>query len=427
MIIAKGRLFETKEQDKILATLEEEINITLATKALAPETVINAVDKLCDKVKNGDFDELIASLPIDGAEHYKQIALKMLSRESIEYKLKTELGEDFFTSFETSPPHGMKKLGVRACPLGVLLHIAAGNVDGLPAFSLAEGLLTGNINILKLPQADNDLSVRIIAELIKLEPQLADFIYVFDTPSSDIAAMQKMAQLCDGIVLWGGEVASAAVRKLAPAGVKLIEWGHKLSFAYISGFENKEEELTALAEHIVTTKGLLCSSCQVIYIDTDSYEKVEAFCDEFFPYLRSAAEKHISPGIDARAEISLREYTSKLETLITGQQPEKYTSPLCALVPKQDSALELSDMFSSVLVKPLPQSDIVNVLRKSKGYLQTAGLICDSEKRAQLTDILCCCGLVRIMRAGEMSEAFCGEAHDGEYPLRRYVRMVNFR
>ena len=146
-----------------------------------------------------------------------------------------------------------------------------------------------------------------------------------------------------------------------------------------------------------------------------------------FPYLHSAAEKHISPGIDARAEISLREYTSKLETFITGHQPEKYTSPLCVLVPKQDSALELSDMFSSVLVKPLPQSDMVSVLRKSKGYLQTAGLVCEKQKRPGLTDKLIRCGLVRVLRAGEMSEAFCGEAHDGEYPLRRYIRMVNYR
>ena len=427
MIIAKGKLYDTKEQDRILSYLEDEINETLAEKSLSPETVINAVDKLCDKVKKGEFDELISSLPIDGAEHYKNIALKLLSRESIEYKLKTELGKDFFSSYETTPPLGMKSFSVSAHPLGVLLHISAGNVDGLPAFSLAEGLLTGNINILKLPQADNDLSVRIIAELIAIEPLLSDFIYVFDTPSSDIAAMQKMAQLCDGIVLWGGEAACAAVRKLAPIGVKLIEWGHKLSFAYISGYEDKESELQALADHIVTTKGLLCSSCQVIYIDTDNFDNVNAFCNEFFPYLQSAAEKHVPPTIDAKAEISLREYSAKLEALMTGKQPEKFTSSLCALVPKSDSNLELSDMFSSVLVKPLPHEKIIPVLRRSKSFLQTVGLICSSDKRAVLTDTFCRAGLVRILKAGEMSEAFCGEAHDGDYPLRRYVRIVNSR
>ena len=57
------------------------------------------------------------------------------------------------------------------------------------------------------------------------------------------------------------------MRKLAPPGCKLIEWGHRLSFAYLSGWEGMD--LFPLADHIVRTGGLLCSSCQVIYLDTD--------------------------------------------------------------------------------------------------------------------------------------------------------------
>ena len=33
--------------------------------------------------------------------------------------------------------------------------------------------------------------------------------------------------------------------------------------------------------------------------------------------------------------------------------------------------------------------------------------------------------MTRVTRAGSMSAAFPGEAHDGEYPLRRYVRVVD--
>ena len=34
-------------------------------------------------------------------------------------------------------------------------------------------------------------------------------------------------------------------------------------------------------------------------------------------------------------------------------------------------------------------------------------------------------GLTRITRAGSLSRSFPGEAHDGEYPLRRYTRIVD--
>ena len=53
------------------------------------------------------------------------------------------------------PPYGLEEIREETRPLGVLLHIAAGNAEGLPFFSVVEGLLAGNINILKLPGMDD--------------------------------------------------------------------------------------------------------------------------------------------------------------------------------------------------------------------------------------------------------------------------------
>ena len=64
-------------------------------------------------------------------------------------------------------------------------------------------------------------------------------------------------------------------------------------------------------------------------------------------------------------------------------------------------------------------------LRRQKGRLQTAGLLCAPEKREALTGLLARSGATRVTRAGSMSASFPGEAHDGEYPLRRYVRVVD--
>ena len=430
MILAKGKIYDSKQQDLILSNLESEINETRLIKSLSLPKVVAAVDRLGSLVDDGVFDEQIASLNIDGAERYIERVVLALKRENIEYKLKTELGENFFDEYRTEPPFAQKKLFVRPMPLGTLLHIAAGNIDGLPAFSIAEGLLTGNVNILKLPQADNGLSVDIIMKLIEIEPEIADFIYVFDTPSSDVLAIKKLAEMADGIVVWGGDEAVSAVRQLSPVNCKIIEWGHKLGFAYISGYEDKNAELTALAEHILSTKQLLCSSCQTIYLDTDDENELHLFCEEFLPYMEEAAQKHRFDAIDALAERTLRRYNQKLEDMLTGEVKHKrqvYQGEYCSLTVCGDSILELSDMFGNCLVKKLPKVKLFETLRKSKGYLQTAGLLCTPDKRAELSDILARSGVVRIMRAGDMSETFCGEAHDGEYALRRYTRIVNIQ
>ena len=424
MILANGKRWESSMQSEILAGLEAKLNATLAGPPLEAETVVGAIDELGKRVAAGEFDERIAALQIDGAEQYKELAVRLLRRDNLEFMLRTELGADFRPDYLTEPPAGLQPVRVLTRPLGVLLHIAAGNADGLPAFSVAEGLVTGNINILKLPQADNGLSLEIFQALLELEPRLADYIYVFDTPSSDVGAIQRMAELADGIVVWGGEAAVSAVRRFAHPGTKLIEWGHRLSFAYLSGAV-PERELTALAEHLVVTRQLLCSSCQVIYLDTERMEDLRAFCDRFWPILQRAAEARRPRTLGAVAELTLRTYTDRLEAILDGGTSKPWSSPLCSLIPKEDSALELSPMFANVLVKRLPRQKILPVLRKAKPYLQTAGLACPPAEREALTQLLAQAGLTRITRPGSMSEGVPGEAHDGSYPLQRYIRIVN--
>lgn len=443
MILAKGKIYPSSEQDSILENLEQEINETLSEASLNRETVISAIDTLGQKIAKGEFNDIISEFLTENIDYYINLVTEFMSRKSLEFRIATELGSDFKECLETIPPYGIKKASVRFVPLGNLFHIAAGNMDGLPAFSVIEGLLTGNINILKLPQADNGLTIEIFRQLIETEPSLASYIYVFDTPSTDVIAMQKMAQMADGIVVWGGDEAVKAVRTLAPVGAQIIEWGHKLGFAYISGYHDKSAELSALAKHIIDTRQLLCSSCQTIYIDTEDMEEVYAFCRDFLPYLETAAKENPIREIGAVAEISLRRYSSRLEEILEsdhvgvrgdergneccdGQVTQKvFQGKHCSVTACTDSELELSYMYGNVLVKRLPQREIVRVLRKSKGYLQTAGLICSPEKREQLTDILIRSGVNRVMTAGNMSVTFCGEAHDGTYPLRRYMRVVN--
>lgn len=427
MILVGGKIYHSLEQNNILDSLEEEINHTLSHFRLERDKVISAVDTLGKKILRGDFSEMIREVAGENSQQYIKTAAEMMKRSNIEYRIHTELGMSIREQYDIFPPYGIERVEVCMRPLGTLFHIAAGNADGLPAFSVLEGLLTGNVNILKLPSADNGLTIEIFKALIEIEPELKRYIYVFDTSSADIQAMRKMASMADGIVVWGGDEAVKAVRTLAPTGVKIIEWGHKLGFAYISGYENKGSELSALAEHIISTRQLLCSSCQTIYIDTENTEELESFCRDFLPYFEKEARRNPITDIGAAAEITLYKYTAELEIAIgkSGSINKIFDGSGCSLTICDDKTLELSSMYGNCLVKSLPEKDIVSVLRNSKGYLQTAGLICSKENRSRLSDTLIRAGINRIMRAGNMSADFCGEAHDGEYPLRKYIRVVN--
>ena len=261
MILAHGNLYEDRELVPLREGLAEACARTMAGPPLESGVVVEACGELARRVERGDYDRLLAPLLTGLAMDPGQLqaAVGLFRRESLLYKLETELGPELVP---LRRPGGGPIRRVRY-PLGTLLHIAAGNVDGLPAYSVAEGLLAGNVNILKLPSMDQGASILLLKELTDLEPRLRDYVYVFDVPSTDLESLTVFARAADAVVVWGGDEAVRAARRLADPDTQVISWGHKLSFAYVSG-EASDGDLAALAKHICETRQLLCSSCQAL-------------------------------------------------------------------------------------------------------------------------------------------------------------------
>ncbi len=82
-------------------------------------------------------------------------------------------------------------------------------------------------------------------------------------------------------------------------------------------------------------------------------------------------------------------------------------------------------MFRNCWVKPLLRKDLLAELLKYKNHLQTVALVCVPERKEELEALLTKTGIVRITTGERMSTAYCGMPHDGEYPLRRYMKIVS--
>ena len=419
MIFAAGALLPQEELPTLLDTLEERLNETRSGPPLDVDVVLDAVDSLGRALDSGELDPLLAQYaPPSALEELREVQ-GMLRQEVLEARLQLELG-DLRPGTWVERPFGRTLVQ----PLGVLIHVTPGNQMGIPLFSALEGLLTGNLNLIKLPHGDRGLSLAALKLLTQREPRLAPWLYAFEVSSKNTDTLERLAALADGVVTWGGDGAVSALRRLAPPGCKLIEWGHRLSFAYVAGYEDREGELSALARHIIHTGGLLCSSCQVIYLDTECREEGEAFCRDFLPQLDRAARER---DRNQAAQAALYAQTYRLERWASGKPGRErvWQGCGCSLTLREDRELELSPLYGGVLVKCLPREELLPVLRRQKGRLQTAGLLCRPEEREELTALLARAGVTRITRAGEMSRTFPGEAHDGEYSLRRYIRLVD--
>ena len=416
MILYKGEIYENKEQDKLIASLYEDMINTLSfDKHPSIDSVINACDRLYKRIMNHEFDEIALPLlkalniPFSALDHYASY----FSKEGLTKKVDIELGE--LKNGELS----LDKDNLRRIePLGILFHIAAGNVDLLPAYSVIEGLLVGNINILKLPTGDNGLSVKLLQELIKEEPSLKDYIYVFDVPSTEIETIKKLSSLADATIVWGGDEAQKAARNFVDIRSSIIAWGHKLSFSYID-MNVEDKELEKLCESICISNQLFCSSSQGIYVNTDNKEDLHALAKRLLPIFANVSKRVGTLPLTMKAKNSLLLYNEKLEG-----NKNIYSDSGVSIIVKEDNKLELSYLYQNIWIKALKEDNIIKVLKPNKNLLQTVSINNKLLNKQKIADVLIKAGATRVVPLGENSRMISGESHDGEYPLRRYSRIV---
>ena len=389
--------------------LEQKTTALLEQPPLSRTVVIEACSRFSELLNGGAYDEKIREYGMEKLLTGEMIsrAASLLRADALKKRVETELS-GFQNQF--------------LMPLGVLMHVTAGNMTGIGAYSVLEGLLAGNINLLKLSSADDGLSVFLLRELIRIEPVLADYIYTFRIPSGDRERILKLLTLSDGVCTWGGDDAVRGIRSLAPAGTKLIEWGHRISFACVTrACTEREEALQAIADHMIRTNQLLCSSCQGIYVEAEGRE-AEEFCRRFLKLLEYSCEKYGNKEAGFRGLSTIRMYRKELETAMTGEHMFRGDGVSVTLA--EDPKLQLSLMYGSCWVKPVNRERLVEILRKDRGKLQTARLVCLEEEEQEMVRILARAGVNRILTGREPDSEVYFDSHDGEYPLIRYSRII---
>jgi acyl-CoA reductase-like NAD-dependent aldehyde dehydrogenase len=212
--LISGAIMTHEQSLAALNRMSESICRTLSAGGLPVERVITACDALSKKLTQEACLPALLALGIPRERALREIAQAkaMLSREYIEARLLHEFGEIPGKKTEFVPFDKSARVVQVWKPLGVLFHIAAGNVDALPLLSVIEGLLTGNINLLKLPGNDDGLSTSLLRMLIEAEPRLAEYIYVFHLPSTDAESIKKMLAVSDAAAVWGSDFAVSGIR-----------------------------------------------------------------------------------------------------------------------------------------------------------------------------------------------------------------------
>ncbi|MGW7316020.1 acyl-CoA reductase [Streptomyces sp. NPDC054865] len=431
----QGSFIHDAEARRRLADLPAAVEAALSS-VLETETVLAACDALSTALRDPGHPvraRLAAHLPAGEGPSVLAELGALLGRRELTRKLRRELGGASPGRLNRADPR--ESVYEAWAPVGMVAHIAPGNAVTVAALSIVEGLLAGNVNVLKTSGDDTLLTQRLMAELAAMDPggAVAARIVVLRFPSSRQEWLRLMCAPADAVAVWGGEDAVEGVAAHVPAGCRLVEWGHRISFAYLTGVARSDDgTLDALADDVCLHEQQACSSPQVVYLDTADEGEVFAFAERFAAVLAArppAVTVRAAGGPDPAAEAE----TTTTELVARSEEHLGLTRVFAApdgswrVMADTRSPLTASPLHRSVWVKPLPRERLIATLRPMRRYLQTAGLAGSVTDIAELSRTVLAAGVTRVTPVGSMLESYAGEPHDGVYALQRYSRRVAVR
>ncbi|MGB5822733.1 MAG: aldehyde dehydrogenase family protein [Proteocatella sp.] len=426
--IWKGIGISDSQLYKNIEILEDEIDSILKDN-LSTEDVILACESVSDNIKKGKYPHFIEALKKDDCENPQLIldALSTnLSRKALEKKLLCELS--------TTSPFEIKKSDFTTNnfeawkPMGVLVHITAGNSPIVAPMAAVEGLLTGNINIIKTSSNTGFFPLVFLEELSKYS-NLKSFIFLFAISSKESVLLQKMLDSADCVSAWGSENAIDAIRTMVPKGIPVVSWGHRISFSYITKSQINQATADELAKSICRNNQQSCSSPQSAFRDTDSQDDILEFAGLLAKSLEHSKSLYPipEPDIHQQAEISAISLQHKTDMCFNAGDTIEDDDFTYKILINYTTQFMPSPLFRTIWLSPLKQESLASTIRAMRGYLQTAGLSCDISELERLSNTLYRGGVTRITPIGSMSESYSGEPHDGVYALPRFMKRVSLR
>jgi phenylacetate-CoA ligase len=415
MYLINGEL----RDDITLQAALEELHPQLPRLLSAPidsDTVIEAAARFTLQLQAGRLD-----VPLDNDQ--RQGLADFCQRSNLTTKLERELGVQ---------PRSLRRIDYRQArfeswhPLGLVVHVTPGNAPMLAFCAVLESLLAGNINWLRPSSSDEGLTARLLAALVHCDTsgKLADFVAVLPVGTAQIA------QLCthaDGVAAWGGEKALKAIRQQIPAGCRWIDWGHRISFAYLSPDAASPSALDALVDEVCSLDQQACSSPQWLLVDSSDpavlLDVGEHLAESFTR--RASHWPALVPTDQEASEITTRTAMAKLEHCFANQTGQVWAGPGWRVIWDHHQALAPSPLFRTLLLKPVPQHLIAETLLPWRTVLQSCALICAPAETPGLVRTLVNAGVTRIAPCGLIHDGYPGEPHDGVYALSRFSRRLS--
>jgi hypothetical protein len=348
-------------------------------------------------------------------------------------QLQRFVAEDFVNpklldEFQPRAKGGM----ARALGPELLVHVWAGNVPGLPLWSLVCGLLVKAPAVGKTASAEPLFAALFARLLAEVEPCLADALAVVWFKGGDTASERALYAEADTVLAYGGNETLAALRQQLPVTTRFLPHGHKLSVGLVSAAALDAQHLPAVARaaalDVVRYEQQGCYSPHTYYVARGGRVSPREFAQALAGELSALQHKF------ARRALSLEEAAS-----VAGwRQGQEFKGQDGSVELIGDAGASWAVAYAEAAGPLLPCAlnrtvqvqavaaldETLPLLAAQRDLLQTVGIAASPEELHALAEGLGRAGATRICALGQMTAPEAGWHHDGRFSLLDLVRMV---
>ena len=345
----------------------------------------------------------------------------------------------------------LKGGAMRAFGPALLAHVWAGNVPGLPLWSLACGLLVKAGNIGKLPSAEPVFATLLAKALCEVHPPLADCLAMVWWRGGQPGPGATLCGEADTVLAYGGNAALAEIRSQVPASTRFLGYGHKLGLALVGRAALDRQRGPAVARQaaldIVRWEQQGCYSPHAIYVERGGALSPREFAQHLAGELANLAHRHPRRALaleEAEAVAAWRRSAEWRALNADAARPGEVGTrhddepPAASELLGNDTA-SWALAFSDTALPLAPSAgqrcvqvsavdaldDVMPLLAPHAAFLQTVALATTPAELYRLSEALGRVGVTRIAALGAMTQPEAGWHHDGRFNLADLVRLVD--
>ena len=323
---------------------------------------------------------------------------------------------------------------VKAVGPQLMTHIWAGNVPGLPLWSLVSSLLVKGGSIGKVSSSEPLFAGWVAQVLAEVEPKLKNCLAVVWWRGGDEEQETQLFAASDVVLAYGGNAALSAMQARMPVTTRFLPYGHKLALGLIANASlnanNAKATARCAAFDVINYDQQGCYSPHTLFVQRGGKVSGKDFSEYLARELDSFEQRYPRRTLALAEQASLVAWKQKEEMSLFARPDKKVLSHSAGRWTVVYEQLQDSFMPSPLnrtvrIIEVDDFAQVLPVLIPYRKYLQTVGIAAAPQTLFSLSAALAELGVTRICAIGKMTAPEAGWHHDGTSSLLDLVRMVD--